>query len=105
MRYEVFYTPKAQKDLDSIWYYIAIIHASPQSARKLLNKITTAIDQLSDIGGGYKLYPHEPWHSQGIHFFSVRRYSIFYRLRPSCQRVEVLRIVAGSRNLDVIEIH
>jgi len=98
MRYKIYYTPKAQADLDAIWYYIAVAKAAPQTAGRVITRITTAIDRLTDIGGGYKLYPDEPWASQGVHIFSVRNYSVLYRLGGAGKRIEILRIIVGGRD-------
>ena len=43
------------------------------------------------------LCKEEPWHSQGIRFFLVRNYLVFYTINTENDTVSVARIMYGAR--------
>ena len=48
----------------------------------------------------YRLYEDEPWHSQGLRFFSVDNYLVFYLISEAENTVTVVRIMYGGRDIN-----
>ena len=47
----------------------------------------------------YQLYDTEPWHSQGLRFFPVNLYLVFYLAEEADHTVTVIRIMYGGRDI------
>lgn len=91
------WTPTARADLGEAWHYIAL--ESIDAADRWLGKIEAAAADLAvfpdagrprdDIGDGIRSVPEAS-------------YLIFYRVHG--ERVEVMRVIHGARNLDDLRI-
>lgn len=57
----------------------------------------------------YRTYEEEPWQSQGLRYFPVKNYLIFYLPDESAGKVYVVRAIYGGRDisqqLEEMEIH
>ncbi len=49
MKYKLYYTQEAQRDLDEIWNYILSDLSNPIAAQNTVNRIVDSIDRLSDF--------------------------------------------------------
>ncbi len=49
MKYKLYYTQEAQRDLDEIWNYILSDLSNPTAAENTVNMIMASIDRLSDF--------------------------------------------------------
>ena len=78
MEFKVVVSEQAENDLANIYSYILNELKSQINADAVLGRLYTAMENLSFTAGSHHLYPNEPWHSLGIHYFSVNNYSIFY---------------------------
>ncbi len=47
----------------------------------------------------YRLYDDEPWHSQGVRFFPVNNYLVFYLPDETKTTVHIVRIIYGVRDI------
>ena len=47
----------------------------------------------------YRLYDDEPWHSQGVRFFPVNNYLVFYLPDETKTTVHIVRIIYGGRDI------
>lgn len=45
------------------------------------------------------LYKDEPWHNQGVRFFAVRNYLVFYIVDHEADVLNIIRIMYGGRNI------
>ncbi len=90
--------PKADADLDEIWWYVATESGSAEVARRQLAAITSRFLLLAhhprlgrvrdyDLGAGRRSYP-------------VDRYVIIYQIHDD--DVHILRVVHGSRDMEAI---
>jgi toxin ParE1/3/4 len=90
--------PRAEADLDDIWWYIATESGSVEIARRHVATLTSRFLLLArhprlgrardgDLGAGRRSYP-------------VDRYIIVYRIDGN--DVEILRVVHGSRDLEAL---
>jgi toxin ParE1/3/4 len=95
-RLAVFWSPEAEKDLLEIWSYLAD-QASPPIADTQLNAIEGACAKLEH-------WPHSGRQRDnllpGLRSVVAFPYVIFYRVRD--ERVEVVRVLHGRRDIDTI---
>ena len=72
MSMEIVYTQSARKDLREIYGYIAHTLLVPGTARKVSDKIMSAVRGLAEMPERNPLYRDEPWRSQGVRFMRVK---------------------------------
>lgn len=66
------------------------------------------MDDLSFIAGSHHLYPNEPWHSEGVYYFSVNNKSIFFTVEEYEDKnefdgiVTVIHVANSNRDLDAV---
>jgi len=93
--YQLIISEQAIHDLEEIWLYVAT--DSPQAADTFLDVVFEQCQLLCtspEMGRAREdLLP-------GMRSFPVKRYVIFYRVLP--ERVEIVRILSGYRDLESI---
>lgn len=99
MRWTVTYSAQARQDLRDIYEYIAYKLLAPGTASGLTGKIMKEIRTLEEMPMRYQLYEDEPWHSQGLRFFPVNHYLVFYQTSEAEKTVTVVRIMYGGRDI------
>lgn len=99
MSFEVQYTARARQDLRNIYEYIAYDLLVPETAVRQAQRIMKEIRALNEMPLRYRLYDDEPWHSQGVRFFSVNNYLVFYLPDENKNTVQIVRIIYGGRDI------
>lgn len=99
MRYKIFYTSGAKRDLRSIYSYISEELLAPDTAAGQVQRIMKEIRSLEDMPMRYRLYDDEPWHDLGLRFFPVDNYLVFYLPDESANIVRIVRIMYGGRDI------
>ncbi len=99
MRYKIFYTAGAKRDLRNIYSYIADDLLVPDTAGGQVQRIMKEIRSLEEMPMRYRLYDDEPWHDLGLRFFPVDNYLVFYLPDKSTNTVRVIRIMYGGRDI------
>ncbi|MCD8372995.1 MAG: type II toxin-antitoxin system RelE/ParE family toxin [Clostridia bacterium] len=99
MSFKVIYTPEARIDLRNITEYISNNLSVPETARKQAGRIMSSIQGLEELPYRHSVYNDEPWKSQGMRYFPVDNYLIFYLPVEQTQSVHVLRIMYGGRDI------
>ena len=97
MNYTVNYSDKARLDLRSIYEYIAYELLVPDTASKQIGRIIKSIRSLEKMPERFKLYEYEPWNSQGVRYFPIDNYLVFYLIQKSV--VTIVRIIYGGRDI------
>lgn len=97
---EVVLSDQAKNDIADIYAYILNKLQSKINADAILTKLYSAMDSLSFTAESYHLYPHEPWYSIGVRYFSIGNYSIFYVVEKDI--ATVIHVSYGKRDLDKI---
>lgn len=97
---EVVLSDQSKNDIAEIYGYILNELQSKINADAVLRRLYAAIDNLSFMAKSYHLYPHEPWYSMGVHYFSVGNYSIFYVVEKEI--ATIIHISYGKRDLNNI---
>jgi len=88
--------PKAEDDLDDIWYYTANASQSVEIADRLIDSITERFLLLAN-------FPHLGRRRDddlrlGLRSFPVGEFVILYRVEA--EDVRILRVLRGSRDLE-----
>ena len=99
MSWNIVYTAQARKDLRDIYEYIALELLVPETAAGQTRRIMQTIRSLEEMPMRHRLYAEEPWHSQGIRFFPVDNYLIFYLPEEPQNTVNIIRIMYGGRDV------
>ena len=99
MSFEVKYTARARQDLRNIYEYIAYNLLVPETAVRQTQRIMKEIGALNEMPMRYHLYDDEPWHNQGVRFFPVNNYLVFYLPDETKNTVYIVRIIYGGRDI------
>ena len=99
MSFEVQYTVKARQDLRNIYEYIAYDLLVPETAARQAQRIMKEIEALNEMPMRYRLYDDEPWHRQGVRFFPVDNFLVFYLPDKVKHTVYIVRIIYGGRDI------
>lgn len=99
MRYKIFYTAGAKRDLRNIYTYIAEELLVPDTAAGQVQRIMKEIRGLDEMPMRYRLYDDEPWNGLGLRFFPVDNYLVFYLPDESTNTVRIVRIMYGGRDI------
>ena len=93
---KVYQKPRAKSDLIETWRYLA--ERSPNAADKFL-------DRVEEVSAMLALYPlagrERPELEMGLRSFPMETHVIFYI--PSSDRIDIVRVLSGNRDLESIE--
>ena len=99
MTYQICITDRAEKDLRNIFEYVAFELQEMQVAVGLLARLEEEINSLSYMPERYRLYDREPWRSRNLHIMPVENYLVFYIPDAITQKVSVVRVFYGRRDI------
>lgn len=100
MSYFVRISDQAEKDLRSIFEYIAFELQSVQNAVGQLDRLETAIASLSEMPERWIRYDKEPWFSRGLRRMVVDNYLVFYIPDKDDRTVTIIRVMYGRMDVD-----
>lgn len=66
IQWKIVYTEHAERDLNSIYKYIALSLLNPEIAKKRTQRIMNAASKLDGMPFHFSLYDREPWHRKGL---------------------------------------
>ncbi len=99
MSWSVEYTVTALYDLEAAYEYIAFVLFSPETAENQVNRIRKAVSSLDYMPEKHKIYDEEPRKSDGVRYFPVDNYLVFYRVVKEKNLVNIIRIIYGGRDI------
>lgn len=99
MSSEVIYSARARQDLRNIYEYISYDLLVPETATRQTRRIMKEIRSLDEMPMRHRLYDDEPWHSQGVRFFPVDNYLVFYLPDETKNTVYIVRIIYSGREI------
>lgn len=99
MSWNIVYTAGARRDLRAIYEYIACELLVPETAAEQTQRIMKEIRTLDEMPMRFRLYEEEPWHSEGLRFFPVDNYLVFYLPDETENTVSIVRIMYGGRDI------
>jgi toxin ParE1/3/4 len=85
-------TPRADRDLDSIWSSITVV--SPRAADAMIDRLTDTFDMLLTLPEAGRLRQE---FRKNLRSFAVENYVIFYR--TVSEGIDILRVVHGRRDI------
>ena len=91
-----YFTPTALRDLEDLWDFIA--EDNPTAAREVVGAILSAVDHLAEfprIG-----HPRDDLADETLRVWPVDTSLIIYR--PDKQPIEIIRILSGFRDLQLL---
>lgn len=101
MSYMVDISDKADEDLRGVFEYISLTLQSLGSSIKQLSQLESTIMSLAEMPERFRRYDKEPWLSRGLHIMPVDNYLVFYIVNKELQKVTVIRVIYGSRDIAV----
>lgn len=102
MSFEIFYTQKALTNLESIYSYIADDLQAPENAKRTTTEILNGVDSLTNMPSRNPLYDKEPWRSMGMRKLIVKNYIIFYLTNLDDNKIIIIRVVYGKRDISKV---
>ena len=99
MSSEVIYSARARQDLRNIYEYISYDLLVPETATRQTRRIMKEIRLLDEMPMRHRLYDDETWHSQGVRFFPVDNYLVFYLPDETKNTVYIVRIIYSGRDI------
>ena len=99
IKYDVFVSPEADKDIDDIFNYIAQNLGAPMSAARITDDIYQRIFSLSVFPEGYAMAECSNLEGREIRKVTSHRYIIFYVVDKKNKTVSVLRVLYSRRNI------
>jgi toxin ParE1/3/4 len=85
-------TPRADRDLDSIWAFIT--PDNPRAADAMIDRLTDTFDMLLTMPQAGRLRQE---FREKLRSFAVENYVIFYR--TVSEGIDILRVVHGRRDI------
>ena len=92
MTYKVFRTDLAERDLDSILNYIALILANPKAAADLLDQYSSKLAVLSKTPQIYPLSRIQKLSGMGLRSFVFGNYIAFFKIDDEDKAVTISRV-------------
>ena len=89
----------AERDLDDIWEYVFDDSASEERARKVIVRL---LETISLIAGNPRIGRLRPDLRLGVRSLAADKYLAIYN--TAAEDVQILRVVHGSRNLDLLQV-
>ena len=99
MKTTLIYTETARNDLKSIYNYISKELFAPFTAGSIMNRILTEVSSLKDSPELYPVYRFSPWKEEGVRYFAVKKYIVFYKYDSKTSVISVVRVMYGGRDI------
>ena len=99
MSWKIVYTETAKHDLWELYRYIAEELLVPETAVRQSQRIMQEIRLLNEMPFRHRLYHDEPWHSQGLRFFPIDNFLVFYLPEKNSDTVTIVRIMYKGRDI------
>ena len=99
MRYAIDIGSGAQRDIESIYDYIAYTLENQTAALNTTDAIAEAIEGLGEMPHRFKVWLTEPWHSRRIRSLSVGNYNVMYEVDETSMKVTILRVFYCRQNI------
>ena len=95
--YSIGYRPEAIEDVRIILANYKML-SGVQSSNRMLTKLRTAIDQLSELPYIGMIYPDPELSGLELRRLVVEKYLIFYRVFEMEKHIEIYRVINGTTN-------
>ena len=99
MSYTVVISEQAEKDIRSIYEFIAFEKMAPKNAAGLIGRIEEQILTLDEMPYRFIEYEGEPWKSRGLRIMPVENYVVCYIPTEENATVVVIRVFYCGQNI------
>jgi toxin ParE1/3/4 len=96
-KYRVKIVPKAEEDLDDIFYYIALELNNKSAAEKMINLFSNKILRLQEFPFSCSLVEDDLLKDKGYRKLIIDNYIVFYIVNEEDQQVIVMRVLYGRK--------
>jgi toxin ParE1/3/4 len=96
-KYRVKIVPKAEEDLDEIFYYIALELNNKSAAEKMINLFSNKILRLQEFPFSCSLVEDDLLKDKGYRKLIIDNYIVFYIVNEEDQQVIVMRVLYGRK--------
>ena len=98
MKYKISVSSRARKELLDIAKYILTEFDSPNSARRIANKIKSDITELDTMSKRFALVSDEHLAQKGFRSIPVENYIIFYIVNENVKTVNIISVMHNKRD-------
>ena len=98
-KYEVMLYPKAYRDIDDIYAYIAFEKLSPENAKGQTDRIWTAIKSLERFPEAHQERLHGKYAGNGYKQLIIDNHIAIYKIDKNARRVYVVTVQYKGCNL------
>ena len=98
-KYKVKINPKAIRELDSIYEYIAKEKLAPENANGQVDRIKKAILKLDEFPQSHQERNEGRYAGKGYRQLLIDNYIVIFRIDETCKTVYVVTIQYQRRNL------
>ena len=99
MSWGIVYTAESKRDLRNLYEYIAFNLLVPETAAQQMQRTMEEIRSLEMMPMRHRLYGEELWLSQGLRFFPVDNYLVFYLPDEDKKIVRIIRIMYSGMDV------
>ncbi len=92
MKYKVKLYPRAYRDLDEIYSYIAVNLSESDTAEKMLNALEEAVFSLEEFPERGSIRHIGAYANQDYRQIFVKNYTIIYRVHKDIQEVHIVTV-------------
>lgn len=100
--FSIVLTEKVFADLRELSRYIRLHLAGAETSRRQQTRIKQAVFDLAQFPERYALVPDGCLREQGVRFFPVDNYLMFYVVNTSGRKVYILRILYSRRDWQLL---
>lgn len=97
-KYEVLLYPKAYRDIEDIYSYIALEKLEPDTAKGLTDRIWDAIDSLESLPYSHQDRLVGRYAGKGYKQLLIDNYIAVYRINEETKQVYVVTVQYGGQN-------
>ncbi|MDE6710327.1 MAG: type II toxin-antitoxin system RelE/ParE family toxin [Oscillospiraceae bacterium] len=96
--YDLVFLPEAGKDISDISRYIGVELCNPDAADRLVDKILSETEKLTDMPYMYSVYESPLPLKFEYRKLLVKNYTVFYYIDESEKAVKIARVIYAKRN-------
>lgn len=98
-KYKIMLNPRAYRDLDDIFSYIALEKLSPENAKKQTDRIWQALQTLSTFPDSHQKRMEGRFAGKGYRQLLIDNYLAIFRIDESQKTVHIITIQYQGRNI------
>jgi len=98
MKYSLYITDIAEKDILATVRYIANTLKNPIAANNLLDEIERYEKILEDTPGMYPFVQDEYLAAKGLKYLAIKNFLLFYTIDEKSKTVKIIRFLYGRRD-------